>query len=134
MALSSIIASDIVIKFIDRGPADGSGTGTPAAVTVKCRNFSVQDMVGKKIQVAGFGTLNKYRPGKLDVEADLELYIDYTGGPVTAVVGHYAQIAYTLAGQTEVVSGELLIISNRVGAQDDEAGIQFIRLEGLADT
>lgn len=132
MALTFVKAEDITIKFIDRGAADGTAAGTPASVVALCNSFMYRSFVGKKIAGGGF-TANKYRPGLLDYEADLDLDVSYTGGAIAAVPGHYAQIAYTLPGQSEAVSVELLIMSNDVSAVRDDKGSQKIRLEGEAD-
>jgi hypothetical protein len=132
MALTYAKAEDITIKFIDRGAADGTPTGTPASVVVLCNSFMYREVIEKKIEGGGF-TGKKFRPGLPSYEADLDIDISYTGGSIVALPGHYAQIAFTLPGQSEVVSPEMLIMSNEVSAVREDKGNQRIRLEGTAD-
>lgn len=132
MALTFVKAEDIEIKFIDRGAADGSATGSPTSVKTLANSFMYREFIPKKIEGGGF-TGKKFRPGLPEAEAELDLDVSYTGGPVTAVVGHYAQIAYTMPGQSEQVTVDLLIMSNDTSAVREDKGSQKIRLEGPAD-
>jgi hypothetical protein len=132
MALTFVKAEDILVKFATRGAVDGTPTGTPTSVVVLCNSFMYREFVGKKIEGGGF-TAKKFRPGLLEYEAELDLDISYTGGATSAPAGTYGQIAFTLPGQSEQTTAEMIIMSNDISAVRDDKGSQKIRLEGQAD-
>lgn len=128
----NIISADVLVEFLDRGAQDGSPTaGAGTSITTKMREYEVEDMADA-IETGGFG-IRRVRGGKVGFRYTIGLLVDYTGGPITAVVGHYASIDTTFGGLAELTGSIGIILRNMTVVNDNQEAIQRITIEGPAD-
>lgn len=132
MALSNAVSYDVIVKLQDRGPVNG----TPMAlalvdVTTLARRFQTATRIGKRLDVSGFGTSNRYRPGKGMDEITLELLIEYAGR-MTLKAGNYCQVT-KLIGENDEIGYIGYLESLEDDINDDAEAIQRLVICGPAD-
>jgi hypothetical protein len=132
MALTNSISQDWIVGLDGRGPVAGSpATLSVNPVTSLCRRVRFRGMVGKDIDVSGFGTVNVFRPGKKSWEADVDILVPYTGA-VIYVVGDYLYLEYTIGANT-IVKYCGYAKNIELGVDDDGETIMTITIKGDAD-
>lgn len=132
MALSNAVSYDVVVGIKDRGPVAGSPVaGAVTVITTLCRRIQNAQRIGKRIDVSGFGTSNRYRPGKEMAEVTLETLISYSGR-ITLTIGHYIEVAETIGANTpESFTGFLESMEDDIN--DDSEAIQRLVIVCPAD-
>ena len=132
MALSNTVSADWIVEFQDRGAQDGSPTALSVVViTTIVKRINIRYMVGKDINVSGFGTADNFRAGKTNWEIDLEILVPVTSA--TAItIGDYAQIENTVGSNTETKYCGY-VKSWELGVDDDSETIMRVTVKGPAD-
>lgn len=101
MALSNAISADTVVEIQDRGSVDGTPTAlSVVTITGIMRRLNVAKRSGKRISVSGFGTTDKFRPGKTMFEINMEMLIP-VASRIAFVEGDYISVEHTIGTNAE---------------------------------
>lgn len=131
MPLTTMIYSDITVTYVYGGPLDGTPNDSPVAVTTRVNTLRIREST-QRIESGGLYIYNRSRPGKTNIEIDLEVDVPYTTDRLIAEPGHYAAISFTAPDGT-YTSFYLMIMEEELSLSAGDRLIQRIRLEGPAD-